>query len=62
MPDAATVERPLKYLSEIEIETTARELRERFEMDTIPVRVIAIADKLGIEVKERSLLVRRWWE
>jgi Zn-dependent peptidase ImmA (M78 family) len=51
MPEAATTEKPVKYFSETEIETIARELRERFDMDTIPVRVIAIADKLGIEVR-----------
>jgi Zn-dependent peptidase ImmA (M78 family) len=54
MPDTATVEKTVKFLSEIEIEAKARALREKFGMDTIPVRVIAIADKLGIGVRGAS--------
>jgi Zn-dependent peptidase ImmA (M78 family) len=48
---AETVEKPLRYWSSIEIETKARELRQAHEVDTIPVRVIALANALGMEVR-----------
>jgi Zn-dependent peptidase ImmA (M78 family) len=53
MPESATAEKDkgVRFLSSIEIETITRELRQKHELDTIPVPVIALANKLGIEVR-----------
>jgi len=62
MSETATVEKDkgVRYLSSIEIETIARELRQKYELDTIPVPVIALANKLGIEVRGAEFTRRNY--